>query len=506
MALVLSGLVRASVIDDSFIAARYAANLLAGHGLVFNAGERVEGFSDLLWTLLLTVPVSLGWRPEVFAVAVGVLCGALAFYIAYRAAVRTGGVEPLLALAVTLACMFNVDFWTMCTNGLESGLFALLAVVALVLRWENRLLAAGTVLGILVFVRPEALMLAPLLAIATVLERRSGEKLRLFFLWPWAILAVASFVFRIAYFHALLPNSVTAKSHPPAIKPLVLGLVYISHFSSGIAVVLLLATVALFTRYRSVAAAALLWLAAQFFVVAINGGDWMPGFRLLIVFLPVLTLVAVLGFNSLLEGRDRIRTPAAALLIALLVLLHLASTDPGLGTDWSFSGGMFGLSRHAAIPGSRADLTGEQPYIRLAQVLQPVLGPNEVVSPEALGLFSYLLMPIHMHDFMGLTDRHVAVYGKDYDPTMGKSDLRYTVETIAPTLVIFHSGMEFPRKMQSRTGGEFTRRYVIDRIPGFMLPGPKVPLILAIRRDREPAIAGALQAAHIPLEPIGNLD
>ena len=41
------------VSDDAFISLRYAANLLAGHGLVFNPGERVEGFTSPLWTLLL---------------------------------------------------------------------------------------------------------------------------------------------------------------------------------------------------------------------------------------------------------------------------------------------------------------------------------------------------------------------------------------------------------------------------------------------------------------------
>ena len=29
--------------DDAFISYRYALNLIEGHGLVFNAGERVEG-------------------------------------------------------------------------------------------------------------------------------------------------------------------------------------------------------------------------------------------------------------------------------------------------------------------------------------------------------------------------------------------------------------------------------------------------------------------------------
>ena len=39
--------------DDAFISFRYARNLLEGHGLVFNPGEYVEGYSNFLWTLEL---------------------------------------------------------------------------------------------------------------------------------------------------------------------------------------------------------------------------------------------------------------------------------------------------------------------------------------------------------------------------------------------------------------------------------------------------------------------
>src|SRR5689334_12867356 len=40
--------------DDAYISYRYAQNLVAGQGLVFNPGERVEGYSNLLYVLLLT--------------------------------------------------------------------------------------------------------------------------------------------------------------------------------------------------------------------------------------------------------------------------------------------------------------------------------------------------------------------------------------------------------------------------------------------------------------------
>ena len=39
--------------DDAFISFRYARNLLEGHGLVFNPGEYVEGYSNFLWVLEL---------------------------------------------------------------------------------------------------------------------------------------------------------------------------------------------------------------------------------------------------------------------------------------------------------------------------------------------------------------------------------------------------------------------------------------------------------------------
>ena len=42
--------------DDAFISLVYAKNLSNGEGLVFNPGERVEGYTNFLWILLLAIP------------------------------------------------------------------------------------------------------------------------------------------------------------------------------------------------------------------------------------------------------------------------------------------------------------------------------------------------------------------------------------------------------------------------------------------------------------------
>ena len=46
---------RASVIDDAYISFRYAKNLAEGNGLVYNIGQRVEGYTNFLWTLLIAL-------------------------------------------------------------------------------------------------------------------------------------------------------------------------------------------------------------------------------------------------------------------------------------------------------------------------------------------------------------------------------------------------------------------------------------------------------------------
>ena len=65
---------RAWVCDDAFISFRYAENLVRGFGLVFNPGERVEGYSNFLWTMWCALGLSLGVDPERWTVVAGIAC------------------------------------------------------------------------------------------------------------------------------------------------------------------------------------------------------------------------------------------------------------------------------------------------------------------------------------------------------------------------------------------------------------------------------------------------
>src|SRR5256714_11236242 len=67
------------VSDDAYISFRYARNL-AEHGqLVFNLGERVEGYTNFLWTVLLAGLYKLGLAPESTSRVLGTAFGAATF-------------------------------------------------------------------------------------------------------------------------------------------------------------------------------------------------------------------------------------------------------------------------------------------------------------------------------------------------------------------------------------------------------------------------------------------
>ena len=79
-------------VDDAFITFRYAQNLVDGLGPVYNAGERVEGYSSPIWMLASAAGNALGIDP-VFASKWAGLLAASALSFAVYLALRASGVR-----------------------------------------------------------------------------------------------------------------------------------------------------------------------------------------------------------------------------------------------------------------------------------------------------------------------------------------------------------------------------------------------------------------------------
>ncbi len=91
--------VRSHTVDDAFISFRYARNFARGLGLVYNPGERIEGYTNFLWTLVLGLLAELGLDIELCAKLLGAGCviGAIALSYFIAARLRPMTLAPCVA-------------------------------------------------------------------------------------------------------------------------------------------------------------------------------------------------------------------------------------------------------------------------------------------------------------------------------------------------------------------------------------------------------------------------
>jgi hypothetical protein len=301
--LALSGVAIAVVfpftIDDAFIPCRYAANLAAGRGFVWNAGERVEGVTGLAWTLLLADARMLGIRDLPLAGKVlGTLAALATVALATSASHRmTGGRRGTLGVSLVLAT--SLSFAAYAVAGLETSLFTLVVFagsLAATRRGGER--SAGLLLGAATWVRPEGLV--PLVAVCLVRPRRAPRVLA--FAAPVLVVLVVA---KLALFGHIVPETFFARLAPAG-----QGRDYLVHalLPTGLLPLLVLGAFAVYsggTRERTLGAVVLALLCA----VGAVGGDWMPAWRFLVPLWPALALLAVRGALRL-----RLRLPRARFL------------------------------------------------------------------------------------------------------------------------------------------------------------------------------------------------
>lgn len=487
-------LLRVTIIDDAYISYRYAANLAAGKGLVFNGGERVEGATNLLWTLLLAPASALGLGVEAVAALAGVALGLAAVAGAWGICARLGVPSRLAALALLVVACYP-GFWLVMANGLEAGLFALLLVQTVFLIVAGRpLFLAGLTGGLLFLTRPESVVVVPICAAYLLwAERGSGRDVRgalsrlLPLLAPWFAVVAGATAWRLLYYGALVPNSITAKSLGSFDLRQVLinlagGTLYLLQFLLSAAPLTLGAALALWLapRRRYLLLLALLIL-AQVVAILGNGGDWMPHYRLLAPYVPLLAILAALGLQEAVERGivpTPLRRPAPAALALLAVVVLMASLP---GYPWR--------TRPAV-----ALAPSEVCYERLARSIGPALLPTDRISPEALGYFSFVFRDNYSHDMLGLTDRHIARYGTLYIRRFGKADPAYTYSEARPDLIVVHSGLRFLRAMDSAAGGQYDEEYLTYDLAGQGCPDKA--LVVSIRAEYAPRFASALAAIH----------
>ncbi len=187
--------------EDAYITFRYARNLASGHGLVYNPGEKVMGFSSPLWAVWNTVGLLVVHDPVLWSRLTSLGADALTLLLVGRLIERQAGRAAAWCFTFFFAAW--PYFSAVSVSGMENSLMlALMALAATLLASRPGRGAAGAALGLLALTRPEGVVAAGVLALGA----RGRDRL------VALSIAIAGALALTAYFGSPLPQSVLAKS------------------------------------------------------------------------------------------------------------------------------------------------------------------------------------------------------------------------------------------------------------------------------------------------------
>jgi arabinofuranosyltransferase len=330
-ALVAHSLVFDFVCDDAYISFVFSRNL-AEHGeLVFNLGDRVEGYTNFLWTLLLGLLMKVGAPPEVSARVLGTAFGVATLVVVLRLGERLrGGPSPwdLLAPAL-LAASSGYACW--CSGGLETQMFTFFVLLGLHGLVAGRPRLSGAAFALAAMTRPEGLLVlgAAGLYLLVRCRLRIGRDELAFGLTFLALFA-PFFAWRWSYYGWPFPNTfyVKAGGEPPpgyARTMLGQGLFYVGQWLHQSRALYALPLVALGVWRRPAFGSLCLGLSVLYlgYVVSV-GGDFMGLHRFIMPLFVTTALLAALGIEEL---AGRLRRRAAGPLVAVAVLAAFAASQ-----------------------------------------------------------------------------------------------------------------------------------------------------------------------------------
>lgn len=399
------------IYDDAFITYRYAHNLVAGHGLVFNPGEFVEGYSNLLWTLLLAIlyfPLRwLGVQLPLISLFLSFAALGVLVLVVRRIFIRNGFTHAPWYFLLLLGVNPFFAFWLY--GGIETIAVAALLMTGYWLILAERERHLPVVGALLILLRADGFVYYFLLLAVIVLDHlllagfnwaTVRELARRY--WKALFIPVAVLLlqvgFRLLYYGYPLPNTFYAKVGSALTPRLANGLDYVMEFFSAGAWLFLslLAIFALLEKRitKRFLLTPFLLLTNLYFIYL--GGDSLIHFRFVTHVLPFYVLIAVWLLEFLAQQLN------ARQLKLLLVPLLLS---------------FFLMGGHNLYFSYRYQFKGWYPLEKKREqyTIMATLGRylsthhhRASIAMGAIGIIPYIATDMKVIDILGLVDTHTA--------------------------------------------------------------------------------------------------
>ncbi len=399
--------------DDAYISFRYANNLVHGRGLVFNEGERLEGITNFLWTILMVPFEALGW--DLFQVCEVLGTGltlVLLGHMVWMSVHLRGERRDLSHLwsATWIATCGSLVLWS--KSGMEQPLSTLLPFAGAVLLWKTppeesdrsprRHLFAGLMLGAASGTRPEIHLVAAILGVPLLFDairaRRLTAEVKMYSLGVLAVV-VPLHLFRYGYYGSLLPNTFYVKTGTGdmiwrAGLNSLNDMFTFNHIGWMVGFVPFAFSSPTHRRERVTMLAVA--LAFMGFVVKV-GNDEMHWHRLYLPALPFLVALSLEGMRAAGEGFARLaKLPK--------VLVSIGGWAIIAGSAWDHSNLTYQV--HQGFNG-HGDLSGMY-HPDIGKFITRHERPGGTAAFQDMGSTPYHAPDIRFLDFIGLVDRTVA--------------------------------------------------------------------------------------------------
>lgn len=477
--------------DDAYISYRYAENLVDGKGLVFNDGERVEGYSNFLWVLFLSLAYKPGFFLPLFAKFAGMFFSVASLIVLWLLTknLRLGFWYELF---IVFYLVLVPGFLYYSVSGMETAFFMFLLLLSwlamlleirkgrfLISRYDSSVLlffvALTRVEGViyslaalfslfivrLVFIRftltnikntkhwqkKRKGFFSIMFSTLGVLKRKNkklgnrNQKIgyltkqlkqllveylirTIIFLVPFLIYLLWKYL----YYGGIVSNTITAKTCQGFAFLIISLLKGVRYFSLYVISTISLLIFGIFyyihylkdylkrslkqdiqkqdtqhnTQHIEHMAGCSLVIYSLIIILSyiLEGGDWMPYYRLLIPITPMLLLVSVLGFKNLgLFRINRFNKVSRSNNIATLIPVYLVFTLLVMAVIFANT-----LFIHGLVFTKMREKTNSY---KLTQFIKTHSSPNDYMVFNDIGFIPYY-SKVKIIDTLGLINPHIA--------------------------------------------------------------------------------------------------
>lgn len=424
--------------DDAFISYRYVKNLNNGHGLVFNPGEKIEGYSNFLWVLILSVFDFLGvpphWAAKIFSFCISLLMIILIFRTA-QAFELNKFISGLCAL--TLSLSNSMAYYSM--SGLETVFYTFLLILCVFInkKYENKpdqitFYALYVILLAVAITRPEGLLFLLISSIYHLLKKiftKKGMNLKKILkvqLLSFSIYAIL-IILRYWYYSDILPNTYYAKPKGTFVEQGYSA--FYSNFTNALlsGSFLLIPIFILSVKYFKKYTFPYLILIGQLIFMSYVG-DWMAFGRFFLPILPaVIILITLLSRDTLLRTRPPYHNKLVIFSYLIIFILFL------IGNVYQSYLALANKNKYPYLVMNSCSL------IKLGKKLNTDYPQKTKIAVRRIGAISYY-SKLKIIDILGLTNKQIAYNIKNVNNIEKQNDVNsIIVLEKEPDLIILFS-------------------------------------------------------------------